>query len=582
MGGATLYLNAGGITYTGVPSSYGNGTLMVVQWDYYSSKRSTIQAIRAAGGEVLNYTLPITDYPDNSRGSSQQKAYYGVNRAATQANGWYWNNTNPDQVVVQPSGYDGRLMNVRGSVAGGTSWMRHVVSWMNATKLDPNWQLDGFMLDVLGDLFYPGDISRGLQTSDRLDFEAGVRLFVQMMRQQLGNNIILVNNAYWQGTQPYVNGQLAEHNGDPTTNPGIITSMNRCTHPKRRHMAIVVNATQANNFKNTICTHVTIQPIGTYTFGTCPVAGTNIGNGGWPADALHIQNYNSVTDTSGGGASLSPPANTTPPVLSGTATVGSTLTTSDGTWTGNPGPTFAYQWKRNGSAISGATDNAYVLVTADAGTQITCTVTASNSQGSASATSNALTVGGGGGTDTTPPVAFSSVTVTLGTPDTLVLTHPNASDVARIDVYIKQTTWGGSEAPGTAFQLIQSTNPPTGSTWSFVLTPQNFPGSGTWYLKPFPYDVQGNRQDGSPTASYAIGSGAPWVYSAGFTPQQIPAGSGGGGQPGTARPWVYSGGFTAQRVPAPVFDPAPVPVGPAGGRGVPGEAGSANQATRGS
>jgi hypothetical protein len=84
------------------------------------------------------------------------------------------------------------------------------------------------------------------------------------------------------------------------------------------------------------------------------------------------------------------PVNTAAPVISGTTTVGSTLSTTDGTWTGTPTPTFTYQWKRGGTAISGATSNNYALVTADAGATITVTVTATNTAGSASATSTGV------------------------------------------------------------------------------------------------------------------------------------------------------------------------------------------------
>jgi hypothetical protein len=52
--------------------------------------------------------------------------------------------------------------------------------------------------------------------------------------------------------------------------------------------------------------------------------------------------------------------------------------------------TYAYQWKRGGVNISGATANTYTLVTADLGAMITATVTATNTAGSASATATAV------------------------------------------------------------------------------------------------------------------------------------------------------------------------------------------------
>lgn len=82
-----------------------------------------------------------------------------------------------------------------------------------------------------------------------------------------------------------------------------------------------------------------------------------------------------------------PPANTGLPVITGAAQVGETLTVSNGTWTGTPTPTFTYQWEADGDDISGATANTYVPVEDDVGAVITCTVTATNSGGSDSATS---------------------------------------------------------------------------------------------------------------------------------------------------------------------------------------------------
>lgn len=91
-----------------------------------------------------------------------------------------------------------------------------------------------------------------------------------------------------------------------------------------------------------------------------------------------------------GGLSLgSAPVNSVLPVISGTATVGQTLSTTTGTWTGSAPITYAYQWKRAGVAIGSAIASTYVLQVADIATLITVTVTATNSRGSASATSAA-------------------------------------------------------------------------------------------------------------------------------------------------------------------------------------------------
>jgi len=87
-----------------------------------------------------------------------------------------------------------------------------------------------------------------------------------------------------------------------------------------------------------------------------------------------------------------PPVNTGPPVLSGTPALGQRLSCSTGSWTGFMPLTFSYAWLREGSAISGAAGNTYVVQPADQGRGLACRVTASNSVASASATSNTLKV----------------------------------------------------------------------------------------------------------------------------------------------------------------------------------------------
>jgi hypothetical protein len=76
-----------------------------------------------------------------------------------------------------------------------------------------------------------------------------------------------------------------------------------------------------------------------------------------------------------------------PPALSGTAQDGQTLSTTDGTWTGVPPPTFAYQWFADGVEIPGATSSTYVLTSAEIGTNVSVRVTATNASGSVEALS---------------------------------------------------------------------------------------------------------------------------------------------------------------------------------------------------
>ena len=113
----------------------------------------------------------------------------------------------------------------------------------------------------------------------------------------------------------------------------------------------------------------------------------------------------------GNGIGVSIPANTVAPVISGTQVVGQTLSCTTGTWTGTP--TYAYQWKLNGSNIGGATSSTYVLQQTDAGSTntIICVVTATNSAGSVSANSNTLT----GITDADAQAFFDATGVTDST-----------------------------------------------------------------------------------------------------------------------------------------------------------------------
>jgi hypothetical protein len=86
------------------------------------------------------------------------------------------------------------------------------------------------------------------------------------------------------------------------------------------------------------------------------------------------------------------PVNSVAPVVSGTPALGQTLSCSSGSWTGVTPLTYTYQWLRNGSAIAGATGSSYAVQTADQGQGLSCGVTATNSDGHASATSNTLGV----------------------------------------------------------------------------------------------------------------------------------------------------------------------------------------------
>jgi|GEM_PF-1735924 len=115
--------------------------------------------------------------------------------------------------------------------------------------------------------------------------------------------------------------------------------------------------------------------------------------------AFNSAGHKSAT-TSGVFIAATIPENTVGPMVSGTPAVGETLTCSDGTWAGEPPPTFTEKWLRDGTPISDATGSRYQVQIADMGEGLSCEVTATNSAGHKSAISNTLQVpqapGGGG------------------------------------------------------------------------------------------------------------------------------------------------------------------------------------------
>lgn len=98
-------------------------------------------------------------------------------------------------------------------------------------------------------------------------------------------------------------------------------------------------------------------------------------------------------DPSESGPAGAAPVNYVIPGISGDRGVGETLTAWVGLWTGTTPIVYTYQWLLDGSPISGATSSTYVDPDGDG--QISVTVTATNSAGTANATSQPLGSGGG-------------------------------------------------------------------------------------------------------------------------------------------------------------------------------------------
>lgn len=119
-----------------------------------------------------------------------------------------------------------------------------------------------------------------------------------------------------------------------------------------------------------------------------------------PADAGHqvsvrvtgsIAAYPAASAESSAETIVPAPLDTTAvPTISGTVKVGSTLSALPGVW--SEGVSFSYQWKRDGSAITGATSANYVAGAADALHNLSVSVTGSKT-GYVSATQTSVATG---------------------------------------------------------------------------------------------------------------------------------------------------------------------------------------------
>ncbi len=181
------------------------------------------------------------------------------------------------------------------------------------------------------------------------------------------------------------------------------------------------------------------------------------------------------------------PTNTEQPAISGTAAVEQTLSCSTGSWTGFPNPSFTYLWLRDGSAITGATTNSYVVQTADQGHTLSCEVTASNEAGKQAAISSGVSIpegssSGGGGTGTTATTASTSSMHTTTppelTPPPILAQRQTASlSVGSVTIRPKGTSTfvplsgstsisDGSEVDATNGRVVITAATPTGKTVS--------------------------------------------------------------------------------------------------------------------
>lgn len=196
-------------------------------------------------------------------------------------------------------------------------------------------------------------------------------------------------------------------------------------------------------------------------------------------DANTLLQGSAVNVTIVGVVALEAPVNTAIPTISGTTTEGQTLTATTGTWTGNPTPTYAYQWQRGTTNIAGATSATYTLQAADAGNTVRVIVTATNSEGSASATSaNTATISGA----PAAPVNTALPTVSGTAQEGQTLTGINGTFTGFPTPSIARN-WqrGTADIAGATGSTYVAQAADVGSTLRLRVTATNSEGSATAY-----------------------------------------------------------------------------------------------------
>ena len=171
------------------------------------------------------------------------------------------------------------------------------------------------------------------------------------------------------------------------------------------------------------------------TSGSTTIASTSVlGSDG---ASFSVTSYPSATSS---------PVNVSLPAISGTPAPGDSLSCSSGSWTGNPTPTYSYQWLRDATPISGANSSSYSVQTADQGHSLSCRVTATNSAGQQSATSAAVQV----------PAATSS-------PLNVSLPAISGSPALGDSLSCSSGGWTGSPTPTYSYQWLRDATPISGA-----------------------------------------------------------------------------------------------------------------------
>jgi hypothetical protein len=193
------------------------------------------------------------------------------------------------------------------------------------------------------------------------------------------------------GIYPEKNGlTLLAGASDPDGNPIVVSRVNGSAANVGQPVALTGGAGGL----------VTVNAAGVVSFDDTGLAAPAVGQGAAAGSFTYrlsdgvAESPDYTVTVSVFGVTLTAPASTAAPAVSGTPQIGQALNATAGTWTG--AASLAWSWQRNGTDIAGASGTGpavlpYTLVAADDLAAIRVRVTATNSAGSASATSAAVT-----------------------------------------------------------------------------------------------------------------------------------------------------------------------------------------------
>lgn len=184
------------------------------------------------------------------------------------------------------------------------------------------------------------------------------------------------------------------------------------------------------------------------------------------------------------------PVNTVKPTVAGTLVVGYTLTASSGTWSGTGAITYSYQWERcdsNGqscTALNSVSSQTWTIVSNDVGHTLVVLVTATDSNGSSTASSGPTAVIT---SSLAKPSNSASPTISVGAAyrgQTLTASPGSWSGTAPITFSYQ---WQRCDTHGSSCSAV---NPVSSSTWTLgssdvnhtmrvVVTAKNSAGSAS-------------------------------------------------------------------------------------------------------